>query len=100
MRSTCTADARGTKGNTYLRLDKCSIVLGSLSFPNPDWTDLSNEMLPLRTVHPPMLLVWSWPGLCGCINWQRHTPTHQDGSHFEPHLPVDVHLMNPSLLSL
>ncbi|KAK3303426.1 uncharacterized protein B0T15DRAFT_274248 [Chaetomium strumarium] len=29
-----------------------------------------------------MLLVWSWPGLCGCINWQRHTPTHQDGSHF------------------
>lgn len=40
----------------------------------------------------PMLLVWSWPGLCACINWQRHAPAHQDGSHFEPHLPLAMRL--------
>ena len=34
----------------------------------------------------PHVLRWRWPSLSGCINWQRRTPTHQDGSHFEPQL--------------
>lgn len=40
---------------------------------------------PPRRMHP-HVLGWRWPGLSVTINWQRDTPTHQDGSHFEPHL--------------
>lgn len=86
--------------DTTSKLDEVvASVLGSSSFPDPDWPDLSNEISPGHCIAP-MLLVWSWPDLCGCINWQRHTPTHQDGSHFEPHLPVDMRLATPSLLSV
>ncbi|CAP66724.1 uncharacterized protein PODANS_4_7750 [Podospora anserina S mat+] len=48
-------------------------------FPIPYWSDLSEEIFPSKSMHPPMLMGWSWPGLSGCINWQRHTPTHQEG---------------------
>lgn len=59
--------------------NRCSTVLGPLSFPSLSWPDLSYcvEDHPPKTMHPPMLLVWSWPGPSGCINWQRHAPTHQ-----------------------
>lgn len=89
----------GASGTHQQARKRCGIVLGSSSFPDPDWPDLSNEISPGQCI-PPMPLVWSWPGLCGCINWQRHTPAHQDGSHFEPHLPVDMRLTTPSLLSV
>jgi hypothetical protein len=32
------------------------------------------------------------------LDWRWHTPAHQDGSHFEPHLPVDALLATPFLL--
>ena len=89
----------GASGTHQQARKRCGIVLGSSSFPDPDWPDLSNEISPGQCI-PPMPLVWSWPGLCGCINWQRHEPAHQDGSHFEPHLPVDMRLTTPSLLSV
>ncbi|KAK4190844.1 hypothetical protein QBC35DRAFT_540347 [Podospora australis] len=49
------------------------------SSPSSYWSDLSQEIFPSRTMHPPMLLEWSLPGLSGHINWQRDTPAHQEG---------------------
>ncbi|KAK4111330.1 hypothetical protein N656DRAFT_155292 [Canariomyces notabilis] len=56
--------------------------------------------LPRRCI--PHGLVWSWPGPSSRINGNdtRQHIKHQDGSHFEPHLSVDLHLMNPSFVSV
>jgi hypothetical protein len=50
-------------------------------------------------MHPPCC----WCGVnpaSGCINWQPRTPTHQDGSHLEPHLPSGLHRRVPSFVCL
>jgi hypothetical protein len=44
---------RGLVGHTRQCSKRCSIVLGSSSFPDPDWPDLSNEISPGRCSPPP-----------------------------------------------
>ncbi|KAK0617341.1 hypothetical protein B0T14DRAFT_266030 [Immersiella caudata] len=67
-----------------------------MAVPNPYWPVSPRADRPPKGECIPHVLGWSWPGLSGIINWRRRTPTHQDGSHFEPHFDSrHMHLTNP-----